>query len=312
MRIKGYILLLIPALAVAGLTEPLFAQGQEPNSQPDFFEMSIEELMEVPVIVSASRRPQRIGELSVPVSVITSEDIHYSGLTNIADILRFAAGVDVLQLDRNRFCVGIRGVHDVFSDRTIVVVNGRIANNPTFGGVEWHNLPILIEDIERIEVLRGPSGAIGGINAFTGAINMITKKPEEVLGYFGSTTINEFGDSYTHLRWGQEQDKWSWRLSGGYEDKESSDAAGAGDFVSGMPAFDYFTGFSNFSARDFGRNFRFDTEAVYRHSEQTKYSFGLGYSNFESGNYELLGYFPAGNILASSTRTFARVDHLHD
>jgi iron complex outermembrane receptor protein len=132
--------------------------GQNSNDQKDLSQMSLEELGEVSV-VSASRQVQKLGELSVPVSVITSEDIHYSGLTNIPEILQFTPGVDMLKISRFRYAVGIRGLHDFISDRTLVLINGRSAESPLFGGSEYYTLPILMEDIERIEVVRGPGGA---------------------------------------------------------------------------------------------------------------------------------------------------------
>lgn len=292
--------------------EQLSARQQDTDEQEDFFEMSLEELMEVPVVVSASRQARKVGELAVPVSVITSDDIHYSGLTTIPEILQFVPGVDVRRLDRSRYAVGIRGLHGRFSDRTLVLINGRVTGNPALGTIEWSTFPVMVEDIERIEVVRGPGGAAWGANAFTGVINIITKKPQDVQGCFASTTINEFGDSYNHIRWGASADKWTWRLSAGYENFEDSDAAGAGRFVSGKPALNALIGFDTYSARDFSRNWRFDTEAVYQHSEQTTYSFGAGYANIHTGDHEFVGYFPMNDFLTSTTRAFSRIDHTFD
>jgi outer membrane cobalamin receptor len=86
---------------------------------------------------------------------------------------------------------------------------------------------VLIEDIERIEVLRGSGGGVWGANAFTGVINIITKKPEETAGGLANSTITEFGDSYTQLRYGEVEKNLSWRVSAGYEDIKNSDQAGA-------------------------------------------------------------------------------------
>ncbi len=297
-------------LLVFAFDVQLFAEQQDANQPEDLLEMSIEELMEVPVIVSAARQSQKIGELSVPVSVITAEDIHYSGLTAIPDILQFTSGVDVRRFDRSRYAVGVRGLLSRFSDRTLVLINGRSANDFFFGAPDWSNLPVLVEDIAHIEVVRGPGGAAWGANAATGVINIITKKPEDVLGYMGSTTVNDFGDTYTHIRWAQKQGEWSWRLSAGYEDFGNSDNAGAGRYVSGFPALNASIGFNSYSARDFMRNWRFDTEAIYQYSDRTKWSFGVGHSNFTSGSYEFVGYYPQSDDMTSSTRAFTRVDHI--
>jgi iron complex outermembrane receptor protein len=92
--------------------EQVFAEQRETNDSEDFFEMSLEDLMEVEV-VSASRQAQKMGELSVPVSVVSAEDIHNSGLTSIPEILQFTPGMDVLRLDRNRYAVGVRGLRSL-------------------------------------------------------------------------------------------------------------------------------------------------------------------------------------------------------
>ncbi|OHB62186.1 MAG: hypothetical protein A2167_01775 [Planctomycetes bacterium RBG_13_46_10] len=290
----------------------LFAKQNGSVTEEDFFEMPLEDLARQPYkVVSASRQAQELNELSVPVSVVTAEDIHYSGLTTIPDILRFTPGVDVLQLDRNRAAVGVRGLHDPTSDRTLVLLNGRSAINPAFGGVEWEKLPVLLEDIDRIEVVRGPGGAAWGANAFSGVINIITKKPEDAVGVFASSTMNAFGDSYNHARWAAKDGNWSWRLSGGYEDRENSDKAGAGDYISGQPAVTVFpsVGFNSFTAQDFARNWRFDSETVYNASEQTKYTFDASYANLNYGDYELIAYFPKRDILTSVSRLVSRIDH---
>lgn len=198
----------------------LSLEAEAAAQDKNFFDMSMEELAKEPyVVVSAARQVQKISELSVPVTVITAEDIHNSGLTSIPEILQFATGMDVLRLDRNRYAVGVRALHDMTSDRTLTLVNGRIANSAMFGGLEYWRLPVLVEDIQRIEIVRGPGGAAWGANAFTGVLNIITKKPEDVLGTFSTTTVNEYGDSYSHLRWAQQKGNWKWRVSTGYEER---------------------------------------------------------------------------------------------
>ena len=287
----------------------LFAGQDEPNQPENFFEMSLEELMNVDV-VSASRQPQKIDETSVPISIITAEDIHYSGLTNIPEILQFYPGIDVLKISRYRWAAGVRGLHEFISDRTLVLINGRSAESPLFGGSEYYTLPILMEDIERIEIARGPGGAAWGANAFNGVINVITKKPEDIPGVFGSTTITEFGDTFTHLRYGKKQGKLSWRASVGYEDLENSDEAGAGRYASNTTAtVNSLMGFSSFTANDFMRNWRFDTEAFYDYSDRTTVSSGTAYSHAEVGDWEWGGYNPGGNAWYETIRSYTKLEH---
>jgi len=280
-------------LAVLGLCAQAFAAPAEPNKAADLFEMSIEQLMDIEV-VSASRQAQKIGELSVPVSVISADDIHYSGLTTIPEILQFYPGMDVLRVDRNRYSVGIRGWHDVHSEHMQTLIDGRTADSAVFGGPEWFRFPIFLEDIKQIEIVRGPAGAAWGANALTGTVNIITKEPEETQGWLTSTHLNHFGDSYNYARWGSRADKWIWRFSLGYGEHETAEDAIDDD---------------NFLSRDFSRDGRFDSKAVYQQSEKTKWSMGLGYSNNETGDYEFSGLFRQQDSRFEYTRAFVKVDH---
>ena len=149
-------------LVVMAATDVSPLQAQDlPDPNDGYFRMSLEELMEIE-IVSASRKKQRLTDAAVPVSIITAEDIHYSGLTNLYEILQFAPSIDALQVDRSRYALGVRGLHDTWSDRTLTLINGRAADNPIFGGSEFLRQPLLLEDIKQIEILRGPSGAAWG------------------------------------------------------------------------------------------------------------------------------------------------------
>ena len=258
---------------------------------------SAEELMlfeDMPIVVSAARKAQRSDWLSMPVSVFDAKDIHYSGLQEIPEMLQFVPGVDVLRLDRNRYAVGVRGLHDLFSDRTLVLIDGRPANNAGFGGVEWFRLPILPEDIKQIEVVRGPGGAAWGTNALTGVVNIITKDPADSLGRFASTQVNHFGDTSSHLRWAEKAGGWSWRQSVGYRRHRSSDDALDDD---------------TFRSRDFSRNWVFDGKAIYRFSDQTRVSSGIAYSHVDAGDYEMFGYFPRKNYRLQTARLFSRLEH---
>ncbi len=304
---SGFILGLLSLLST---TPQVFAEQQKPN-QPheELFEMSLEELMEIPIVVSASRQEQKITKASVPISIITAEDIHYSGMTAIPEILQFAIGVDVRKLDRQRYAVGVRGLFGLYSDRTLVLIDGRPVTDPIHGTTYWEQLPILIEDIERIEVVRGPVGAAWGANAFTGTINIITKKPDQCLGGLVSTTVTEFGDTYTHLRYGYKQGQWSLKASAGYEAVEDSDAAGAGKYhPSNYPV----VGFNSYSARDWGRFWKFDTQAEYRANDRTHWNFGAAHSSTQEGDFEFMRYFPRRDVLTEYTRLFIRLDHQFD
>ncbi len=294
------------------LTSQLFLATIRANDEDiNYMDMSIEELMDVQIF-SASRSEQSFSELSVPVSVLTAEEIRNSGLITIPELLSLMPAVDVRRLDRTRYIVGVRGMLGIYSDRTLVLIDGRNALDPSWGAPDWQNLPVMIEDIERIEVLRGPGGGVWGANAFTGVINIITKKPEDTPGGLISSTVTEYGDSYTQLRYGQAEDKLSWRVSTGYEDVMDSDQAGAGRMVSAFPVLNGPIGFANYEPRDFARLFRFDSEMAYQHDEDTRYSFGAGHTSSQRGDRELAGQYPTKDGLASTTRLFGRVDRSFD
>ena len=307
-------LILLSIFLLSGLTTQLAgiedhksskaSDGSSPSNIKDTSQGSVgaeesvgEELLlfeDIPVVVSAARQKQPINQLSVPVSVLTKEDIHYSGLTTIPDLLQYIPGMDVLQSNRNNAAVGVRGLHDTFSDRTLVLIDGQAVNNPGFGATEWQRLPVLVEDIERIEVVRGPGGAVWGANAFNGVINIITKDTKDTTGLFLSDVLNHVGDNYTHLRWGHKAGRWQWRQSVGYRHQKSSE-----DFLSD----------DNFFSRDFSRKWTFDGQAKYSSSEQTDLILGWSYTNVACGDFELSGYFPGKDIRHHSTRLFSRIEH---
>jgi iron complex outermembrane receptor protein len=301
-RIANKLFLLLMLCLILGCSRDAFA-AKKPQSSEDannYFRMSLEDLMNVPV-VSASRQSLKMNQSSAAVTVITSDDIHYSGATTIPEILQFVPGVDVRRLDRQRYIVGIRGLFSEQSDRTLVLIDGKPAMDLIYGTTHWTNLPVLMEDIDRIEVVRGPGGAAWGANALNGVINIITKKPEQCLGGFASTTITEFGDTYTHLRYGAKQGNWTWKASAGYEDIKDSDAAGAGKYSMDL-----------YKARDWARRGKFDGVAECHLDEQTQYSFGVSHTTGEEGDYEYMLFQPKKDFTTEYTRAFFRIDHEFD
>ncbi len=275
------------------------------DSDEGFYHMSLEELMEVE-IVSASRQKQKLMDVAMPVSIITAEDIRYSGLTNLYEILQFTPSIEALPIDRNRYALGVRGLHDAWSDRTLTLINGRAADSPIFGGSEFLRQPLLLEDIKQIEILRGPSGAAWGANAFNGAINIITKSPEECQGVLVSSGVDHFGDNYHRWRWADTTDQWGWRVSSAYEDVVSSADALDLDFVTvgGTPA--------TFDSQDFRRAALVDTELRHRLSDQTSLSLGFGHSDMETGGYEFLYSFPDSDATTETTRAFSKLEKVYD
>ena len=278
------------ALADAAHAESLAA---DPAAEADPFGDELLLFEDLPMVISASRQARPINLSPTPISVITADDVHFSGLVDINDLLQFEPGVDVLRIDRNRFAIGVRGLHDPISDRTLSMINGRNASNPLSGTMDFSRLPLFTEDVDRIEIVRGPGGAVWGANAFNGVINVITKKPEDLSGVLVSSTINEYGDTDSHLRWAQTVEDWSWRASMGYRNHVSSDEAIDRD---------------DFLSRDFGRMGTFDGEAAYRISDSSRLRFGLGYADAERGDFELVGFFPMKDEQLHTGRAFAKLE----
>ena len=153
-----------------------------PQQKPgDLTNQSLEDLMNVEV-TSVSKKEQKLSRTASAVFVITQEDIRRSGATNIPDVLRMVPGVEVAQINASTWAISARGFNAEFGNKLLVTVDGRNVYTPTFGGVFWDALDLPLENIERIEVIRGPGGSVWGANAVNGVINIITKKAGETAG----------------------------------------------------------------------------------------------------------------------------------
>ncbi|MEQ1662721.1 MAG: TonB-dependent receptor plug domain-containing protein, partial [Thiobacillus sp.] len=150
-------------------------------------------LDDLPVVLSASRLSQPVSDAPAAVSVIDQDMIRASGFRDIPDLLRLVPGFSVAYTRDNSWAVGYHGLADAFSRRFQVLVDGRSIYNPAFGSVNWSELPLVIDDIERIEVVRGPNAATYGANAFFAVINIITKHASQTPGVFASLQAGEQG-----------------------------------------------------------------------------------------------------------------------
>jgi len=140
----------------------------------------------LPVVLSASRLSQPVGDAPAAVSIIDQDMIRASGFRDIPDLLRLVPGFSVAYTRDNTWAAGYHGLGDAYSRRFQVLVDGRSIYSPHYGAVNWTDLPLAIEDIERIEVVRGPNASIHGANSFAAVINIITKTAAQVPGEFAS------------------------------------------------------------------------------------------------------------------------------
>jgi iron complex outermembrane receptor protein len=159
------------------------AQTTQNNQNPpdSLKQLSLEQLGNVEV-TTVSKDPQQVLKTPAAIFVITQEDIRRSGATSIPEALRLAPGVEVAQIDGNHWSVSIRGFAGQFSKSLLVLVDGRSVYTPLFEGVYWDLPYVMLEDVERIEVVRGPGGTIWGSNAVNGVINIITRNTDNTQG----------------------------------------------------------------------------------------------------------------------------------
>jgi iron complex outermembrane receptor protein len=164
--------------------------------------LSIEELMNVEV-TSITMRPEKLSEVASAVQVITEEDIHRSGATRLPEALRLVSNLQIAQANSHDWAVTARGFNGlpsaggILANKLLAMVDGRVIYNPLYGGVFWDAQNVMLEDVNRIEVVSGPGGTLWGANAVNGVINVLTKSAKESQGLYvsgiGGSTLQNFG-----------------------------------------------------------------------------------------------------------------------
>ncbi|MDH3463643.1 MAG: TonB-dependent receptor [Acidimicrobiia bacterium] len=147
----------------------------------DLIDLDLEDLLNVRV-TSVSKKSQTLSHAPAAIYVITQEDIRRSGVTTISEALRMAPGVQVASIDGNKWAISARGFNDRFSNKLLVLIDGRSVYTPLFSGVYWDVQDTVLDDIDRIEVIRGPGATLWGANAVNGVINIITRPAAESQG----------------------------------------------------------------------------------------------------------------------------------
>lgn len=179
------------------------SQGGQAASIKELTQLSLEQFSELDVVVtSVSRKPQKLSDTAAAVFVISNEDIKRSGVTTIPEALRMAPGIQVARIDANKWAVSSRGFNGRFANKLLVLIDGRTVYNPMFSGVYWNRQDVLMEDIDRIEVIRGPGATLWGANAVNGVINVITKKARDTQGWFMTAGAGTEEQGFGSLRYG--------------------------------------------------------------------------------------------------------------
>jgi iron complex outermembrane receptor protein len=195
----------------------------------DLTKVNLVDLMNIEVS-SVSKKDQKLSRTASAVFVITEKDIQRSGATNIPDLLRMVPGLDVAQIDSSTWAISARGLNGQYSNKLLVMFDGRTVYSPMTSGVFWNSQIVPLENIERIEVIRGPGATVWGANAVNGVINIITKTSADTLGgelnSGGGTLEHGFG----YVRYGGKLGgKTTYRVnSDGFERSQLVDSLGQG------------------------------------------------------------------------------------
>jgi iron complex outermembrane recepter protein len=216
---------------------PAFSANEKSLVDEDeIFEMDIRQLMQTEVIVtSVSKRPEQLHKAASAIYVLTQEDIRRSGAVNIMEALRMVPGVLVSKLNQNRYAISIRGFNQrLGSDKLLVLMDGRSIYSPVQSGVFWIGQDTVLEDIERIEVIRGPGAALWGSNAVAGVINIITKSAGKTQGGLVAGGIGTEENGFGTVRYGGKlKNGLNYRVYGKYRNRDSGvDANGNDSFDS--------------------------------------------------------------------------------
>ena len=208
--------LAVCATVMFGLpASPVHASLPDLSAQPeDLTSLSLEELGNIK-ITSVSKKPERLSDAAASVFVITAEDIRRSGARNLPEALRLAPNLQVAEASAVGYAISARGMNgsnNSAPNKLLVLIDGRSVYSPLFSGVFWDAQDVMLEDVERIEVISGPGGTLWGVNAVNGVINIITRSSENTQGTLLTTAVGNEG-SDVGFRYGAALGA-KWRLPG--------------------------------------------------------------------------------------------------
>jgi iron complex outermembrane recepter protein len=178
---------------VAALSAP--AVHAEPVSAGELVDLPLEQLGNI-VVTSVSRREEPLSNAPASIYVITAEDIRRSGANTLPEALRLAPNLQVARADATQYAISARGFNNVLANKLLVMIDGRTVYSPLFSGVFWESQDVMLEDVERIEVISGPGTTLWGANAVNGVINVITRSARDTQGALataGAGTIESGG-----------------------------------------------------------------------------------------------------------------------
>ncbi|MEY2632890.1 MAG: hypothetical protein RIR00_1544 [Pseudomonadota bacterium] len=184
--------------------------------------LSIEDLLRTEV-TSVLKHTAELADTPAAVTVIRREDIRRLGATTLPDLMRVVPGLHVAQIDNNRWAVAARGFNGFFGSKLLVLVDGRSIYNAVYSGVFWDAFDLPLDNISRIEIIRGPGAALWGSNAVNGIINIVTRTAQETQGGLAELTVGNLQQHKTGLRWGSSSEEGpAWRVYGQSHNRSES------------------------------------------------------------------------------------------
>ena len=281
----------ISFLLVASCSAAMPAGAEEqPLQTKDLKRLSIEELATIDV-TSVSRRPERLSQTAAALSVVRQEDLHRAGVVMLAEALRLADAVDVARVNGGAWGITTRGFNISSANKMLVLVDGRSTYSSLFGGTFWDVQDTFLEDLDRIEVIRGPGGTIWGANAVNGVINIISKPVAETQGAALTLVGGNTERAMVAARYGGRAGSGHYRVYGKYR------LRGPQLFLDGRSAEDEL---------NFGQaGFRFDS----RQSDPSRWSvWGDIYRGTNGFSDRPDGDVSGGNVVARWTRGTANAE----
>lgn len=214
--------------ACIGMSLALAAHAEERERRlDDLTGLSIEELANIPV-TSASKRPERLQDAAAAVFVITADDIRRSGAATLPEVLRLAPNLHVARINGYSYSISARGMNqsgNSYSNKMLVLIDGRSVYSPLFSGVFWDAQEVLLEDVERIEVASGPGGLLWGLNAVNGVINITTRSARATQGSLAVLQAATDGATVSYRHGGTLDSGIAWRVFGKTTRREDSELA---------------------------------------------------------------------------------------
>lgn len=218
-------------LTLATLVTPPLSHAN--NKEASFF--TEEDIFgELPIVSSASRMEQTMNRVPASISIIDRDMIDASGAITWVDVFRLVPGFQSYYINGNRYGVGYHSFGEEFPNHLEVMVNGRSIYEPAFSGIEWSSLGITLDEVDHIEIIRGSNAPAYGSNAFLGAINIVTLKPQQESGLHQRFTVGDQQTREGHIRYSAHHQNLAYRVSVNYQSNEGFPSVSSGEFPGPM------------------------------------------------------------------------------